>query len=147
MPLDEALNQALNSLRGYDGDIGAQIQREPLPEVIGERGQLAQVFQNVLSNALKYRKAGESPLIKVWAERSASEWVIAVRDNGIGFKPMYADRIFGLFKRLHRDAYPGTGVGLGICKRIVERHGGRISAESEGDGLGATFRFTLKPAD
>jgi PAS domain S-box-containing protein len=145
VPLDEALDQAIAAVDGDNS--GARIEREPLPRVIGEPGQLAQVFQNLLSNAMKYRRAGEPPVVRVWAERADSEWVIAVRDNGIGFDPQYAERIFGLFKRLHRDAYPGTGVGLGICRRIVERHGGRIWAESAGEGLGATFRFTLRPAD
>ena len=145
--LDAALEQAIGSLDGANSDSGARIEREQLPLVVGERGQLAQVFQNLLSNALKYRRADVPPVIRVWAERSVSEWVISVQDNGIGFDPVYAERIFGLFKRLHRDAYPGTGVGLGICRRIVERHGGRIWAESQGEGCGATFRFTLRSVD
>jgi PAS domain S-box-containing protein len=145
--LDEALDQAITALDGFNESSVAHIEREPLPVAIGDRGQIAQVFQNVLSNAFKYKQPGKAPSVRVWAERSASEWIISVRDRGIGFDPIYAERIFGLFKRLHRDAYPGTGVGLGICKRIVERHGGRIWAESEGNGLGSTFRFTLKAED
>ena len=145
--LDAALDQAIGLLDGASSDSGARIEREPLPMVIGERGQLAQVFQNLLSNAMKYRRAGEAPVVRVWAEGSVSEWLISVQDNGIGFDPIYGERIFGLFKRLHRDAYPGTGVGLGICRRIVERHGGRIWAESDGEGRGATFRFTLRAVD
>jgi PAS domain S-box-containing protein len=147
LPLDEALDYAVTALDSGNADSGVRIEREPLPPVMGERGQLVQVFQNLLSNAIKYRRAGEVLVVRVWAERAASEWVISVRDNGIGFNPLYAERIFGLFKRLHRNSYPGTGVGLGICRRIVERHGGRIWAESEGEGLGATFRFTLPAVD
>jgi light-regulated signal transduction histidine kinase (bacteriophytochrome) len=112
--------------------------------VRGQEAQLAQVFQNLLSNALKYRKQTERPRVRVSADRKDAEWMISVADNGIGFDPEYSERIFGLFRRLHKDDYPGTGIGLAICNRIVERYGGRIWAESPGEGLGATIFFTLR---
>lgn len=117
-----------------------------LPTVQGQEGQLSQVFQNLLSNALKYRNPNEQLQIGISARRDASGWVIGVRDNGIGFEQKHAERIFGLFKRLYRDEYPGTGVGLAICKRILERNGGRIWAESE-PNRGSTFYFTAPGAD
>jgi two-component system, chemotaxis family, sensor kinase Cph1 len=105
------------------------------------------VFQNLISNAIKFRRPGEKPRIHVRAEREGSEWRLAVRDEGIGFDPQYADTIFAAFKRLHsRGKYPGTGIGLAICKRIVEGHGGRIWADSKPD-CGATFYFTLPATD
>jgi light-regulated signal transduction histidine kinase (bacteriophytochrome) len=103
---------------------------------------MAHVFQNVLSNALKYRKRGAPPEIQIAAVRDRDEWIVSVRDNGIGFDPRYSERIFGLFKRLYKDEYPGTGLGLAICKRIVERYGGRMWAQGRPDD-GATFYFSL----
>jgi light-regulated signal transduction histidine kinase (bacteriophytochrome) len=103
---------------------------------------MAQLFQNLIANALKFR--GEAtPEILIQAEIKDSEWVISVQDNGIGIKPQYLERIFVIFQRLHgRDKYPGTGIGLAICRKIVERHGGCIWVESE-PGIGTTFYFTL----
>jgi light-regulated signal transduction histidine kinase (bacteriophytochrome) len=121
---------------------GAVITADALPLTLGDTSQMAHVFQNILSNALKYRKADIPPDIRVTAERDGDNWVICIRDNGIGFESQYAERIFGLFKRLHQDAYPGTGLGLAICKRIVERYGGHMWAKSVG-GEGATFYFSL----
>jgi signal transduction histidine kinase len=114
--------------------------------VLADESQLAQVFQNILSNAIKYRKVGEPARIHVSAEAEDGTCTIAVRDHGIGFHLDYSTRIFGLFKRLHRDEYPGTGLGLAICKRIVERYGGTIWAESA-PGAGATFYFRLPAAE
>jgi signal transduction histidine kinase len=120
----------------------AVIVADPLPKVLGETGQLALVFQNLLSNALKYVK-DNTPQIHISAHSKGDMWAISVRDNGIGFEQKYAERIFGLFKRLHhKDEYPGTGLGLAICQRIVERYGGNMWAEST-LGEGATFYFTL----
>jgi light-regulated signal transduction histidine kinase (bacteriophytochrome) len=113
-----------------------------MPRVRGDAAQLAHVFQNLLSNALKYRNKGVSPEIHCGAELAGNQWIVSVRDNGIGFEQQYAERIFGLFKRLHKDEYPGTGLGLAICKRIVERYGGRIWAEGR-PGEGSTFHFSL----
>ena len=101
------------------------------------------VFQNLISNALKYRKVAIAPRVQISARQEGSEWIISVKDNGIGFEQQYSQRIFGLFKRLHKDDYPGTGLGLAICHRIIERYGGRIWAESI-LGEGSAFHFTLR---
>ena len=103
---------------------------------------MALVFQNLLSNALKYRKLNVTPEIRISSQKTSSEWIISVKDNGIGFEQLYALRIFGLFKRLHNDEFPGTGLGLAICQRIVERSRGRMWAEGT-PGQGATFYFAL----
>jgi light-regulated signal transduction histidine kinase (bacteriophytochrome) len=107
--------------------------------------ELTQLFQNLIGNALKYRNPDCPPKIHIMAESHGDEWVVSVRDNGIGFDPQYAERIFGVFKRLHNRQYPGTGIGLAICKRIVERHCGTIWASGE-TGKGATFFFTMPRA-
>jgi signal transduction histidine kinase len=120
----------------------AVITAEPLPLVRGDTKQMAHVFQNILSNALKYRKADVAPNIHISAKHDGQRWVISIHDNGIGFEPQYAERIFGLFKRLHKDDYPGTGLGLAICQRIVERYGGHMWAEGRPQ-QGATFHFAL----
>jgi signal transduction histidine kinase len=104
---------------------------------------LMQLFQNLISNSIKYRSE-ETPRIHVSAERDAEGWLFAVRDNGIGIDPEDAGRVFGMFKRLHGSEIPGTGIGLALCKKIVERQGGRIWVESE-KGRGATFKFTIPP--
>jgi len=140
--LAESFREALSVLRNRIEDSGCVITAEFLPQVSGDVSQMAHVFQNLLSNALKYRKQETPPRIHIAARRNGSDWIISVRDNGIGFQPQYAERIFGLFKRLHKDEYPGTGLGLAICKRIVERYGGRIWAEGT-PGVGATFHFSL----
>ena len=140
--LAESLSEALSVLKSRLEDSGAVISVQSLPVVQGDPQQISHVFQNLLSNALKYRKKEAPPEIYISARAEGDHWVVSVRDNGIGFEPQYAERIFGLFKRLHKDEYPGTGVGLAICQRIVERHGGRIWAEGR-PGEGATFYFTL----
>jgi light-regulated signal transduction histidine kinase (bacteriophytochrome) len=113
-----------------------------LPEVIADSTQLAQVFQNLITNGIKFH-GEEAPRIHISAEKKASEWVFSVQDNGIGIDPQYSERIFEVFKRLHNmEEYPGTGIGLAVCKKIVERHGCRIWVESE-LGKGSTFYFTL----
>jgi chemotaxis family two-component system sensor kinase Cph1 len=100
-----------------------------------------QLFQNLIGNSLKYR-SDQPPAIHVSAKRDGNQWVFSVKDNGIGIHPKYHGRIFGIFKRLHRDEYPGTGIGLAICSKIVDRYGGRMWVESE-VGKGANFFFTL----
>lgn len=147
LDLSAALAESLSVLKSRIEETRATITFEPLPAVRGDYVQLAQVFQNVLANALKYRKHGVAPQIHITARRTAERWIIGVEDNGIGFEQEYAERIFGLFKRLHgKEDYPGTGLGLAICKRIIERHGGAMWAEGR-PGEGATFYFSLCAPD
>ena len=141
--LDEDLEAALTNLAQTITENGGSISHDPMPTVVVDQGQMISVFQNLIGNAMKYRQPGRTPEVHISAERKDAEWVISVRDNGIGFDPKHAAAIFMPFKRLHgKDEYAGTGVGLAICKRIVEAHGGRIWAESK-PGEGSTFHFTL----
>jgi light-regulated signal transduction histidine kinase (bacteriophytochrome) len=142
------LDQALTNLQVAIEETGATVTHSALPTVMGDGTQLVQLFQNLIGNAIKFRNQ-RPPEIDVRAEIQngsggvARYWQFSVQDNGIGIESQYAERIFLIFQRLHdRDEYPGTGIGLAICKRIVERHGGRIWVESE-PGKGSTFRFTL----
>lgn len=140
--VETTLGEALDNLRGAVEASGAVVTHGPLPTVIADAGQLRQLFQNLLGNALKFR-GEEPPRVHVSCEQRGGEWRCSVRDNGIGIDPQYAERIFIIFQRLHQQAeYPGTGIGLALCKKIVERHGGRIWVESQ-PGKGATFCFTL----
>jgi PAS domain S-box-containing protein len=140
--LNEAWAEAVKTMESRIGEAGATLSVAPLPVVRGEASQFAHVFQNLLSNSLKYRHAGVPPKVDVSARRDGANWVVSVQDNGIGFEPQYAERIFGLFKRLHKDEFSGTGLGLAICQRIVERYGGRIRAEGR-PGRGSTFHIVL----
>jgi PAS domain S-box-containing protein len=140
--LSAALSEARSVLHNRIEESGAEIHAEELPLVCGNTQQIAHVFQNLLSNALKYRKPDVQPQIRISAKREDKQWIIALQDNGIGFEQQYAERIFGLFKRLHNAEYPGTGVGLAICQRIIERYGGRMWAEGKSD-VGAIFYFSL----
>jgi light-regulated signal transduction histidine kinase (bacteriophytochrome) len=136
------LRETLSALEVSIQESGANLTHDGLPTVQGDRVQLGQLFQNLISNALKYRN-GQEPRIHVGCERREREWLLFVRDNGIGIDERFAEKIFVIFQRLHtREQYPGTGIGLAVCKRIVERHGGRIWVEST-PGNGATFFFTL----
>jgi PAS domain S-box-containing protein len=143
-PADGAaiFDAACANLRSPIGENGAAVTHSHLPTVRGDRTQFVQLFQNILGNAIKYR-SDAPPRINVSAARQNGEWVFAVKDNGIGIDPKFSERIFTIFQRLHTQAeYPGTGVGLAICKKIVERHGGRIWVESR-PGQGSTFYFTI----
>jgi PAS domain S-box-containing protein len=139
--LNEAVDWAVGNLQTAIDQSGATVETGPLPTLCGDSLLLSQLFQNLIGNAIKYRGA-EPPRIRISAEQMNGEWVISVSDNGLGIDPAYHDKIFGVFRRLHGNEYPGTGIGLALCKRIVEKHGGRIWVESE-VGKGATFRFAL----
>ena len=135
-------DQALANLKVTIEESGAVVDRGPLPTVMADKLQIGQLLQNLIGNAIKYH-GDEPPRVHVSAEQKGNEWVFSVRDNGIGIDPQFAERIFVIFQRLHnREKYPGTGIGLAICKKIVERHGGRIWLESQ-VGSGATFYFTI----
>jgi PAS domain S-box-containing protein len=144
--LEEVFRRALAHLAPSIEELGARVTRDPLPTALADDSQLEQVFLNLLSNALKFRGPA-APRIHVSARRLDGTWRFSVADNGIGIEAQFFERIFVLFQRLHtREHYPGTGIGLAICKKIVERHGGRIWVESE-PGKGTTFHFTLHAAD
>jgi len=137
----EVVSWALENLQLAIRESGAVVEIGDLPTVTGERINLTQVFQNLIGNAIKYRGLS-APLVKIDARADGQNWVFSIADNGIGIAPAYHETIFGLFKRLHAEDYAGTGIGLAVCKRIIERHRGRIWVESA-PGEGSTFRFTL----
>lgn len=140
--LDDCADAALNALGLRIEDTKAKITRDELPQVTGDPTMLTQLYQNLIGNSLKFIKE-KQPVIHLTAVREGEKWVLGVRDNGIGMKPEYAERVFQPFQRLHnRSEYEGTGIGLSICKKTVQRHGGDIWVESE-LGHGAHFRFTL----
>jgi PAS domain S-box-containing protein len=140
--MEVALDNVLINLKASIKDNKAQITHDPLPTINGDPSQIHQALQNLIANAIKFH-GNKPPKIHISAEDSGGEWLFSIDDNGIGIDPEHKDQIFKIFKRLHiREEYPGTGIGLAICKRIVERHGGHIWVESE-EGKGSTFYFTL----
>lgn len=140
--LEAVLHQVLADIDTALEDSGAVVTFDPLPTVKADASQMKQLLQNLIGNAIKFHGT-DPPRIHVSAQQKHHQWVFSIRDNGIGIDPQYAERIFLVFQRLHtRAEYPGTGIGLAICKKIVERHGGRIWVESC-TGKGATFYFTL----
>ena len=144
--MEEAYERATQNLKLAIKDSAATVTRDPLPTVLADNLQMTQLLQNLISNAIKFRGASP-PRVHVGVRRQDEHWLFFVRDNGIGIDPQYAERIFVIFQRLHnRDEYPGTGIGLAICRKIIERHGGQIWVESQ-VGQGATFYFTLLPAE
>lgn len=144
--VNQVLKEVRNNLNASINDTGAMLDVQQFPVVKSERSLLFQLFQNLISNAIKYRRVGVQPLVEVGTIRRNNELVYFVRDNGLGIPKEYYDTVFLAFKRLHNKSdYEGTGVGLAICKKIVDIHGGRIWIESE-PGVGSTFLFTLKGA-
>jgi two-component system, LuxR family, sensor kinase FixL len=145
----DVVRMVISDLEVRAQERNGRVEAADLPVVFGDRGQLAQLFQNLIGNGLKFQKPGESPVVKVSSEAvppsdgAGAGWRITVEDNGIGFDEKYRDRIFQIFQRLHgRSEYEGTGIGLAICRKIVERHGGAIAAHSS-PGAGAKFVITL----
>ena len=142
VPAGDVVKRTLQTLAATIAESGAQVHCDTLPTVVGDPGQLGQLMQNLIANGIKYRN-GKAPEIHIGCARQNGDWLFSVRDNGIGIDPQYAERIFVIFQRLHtREEYEGSGIGLAICKKIVERHGGRIWVESE-VGKGSEFFFTL----
>jgi signal transduction histidine kinase len=136
------LSQVLMNLKVAIAECQAVVTHDPLPTIMGDEIQLMQLFQNLISNAIKFHRE-EPPCVHISVVQQQNDWVFSVRDNGIGMEPEYFERIFTIFQRLHsRAEYPGTGIGLAVCKKIVERHGGRIWVESELE-VGTTFYFTI----
>jgi len=139
---EAVLAQSVNDLKVTIEENGALVTHDPLPTVMADSPQLEQLFQNLIGNAIKFR-GNEPPHVHISASRNGKGWIFSIRDNGIGFAPEYSERVFVIFQRLHsRQEYAGTGIGLAICKKIVERHGGHIWVESD-VGKGAIFRFTI----
>lgn len=142
----KACQEAIDNLQAAITETGAEVTVGPLPDVTGDPAQIVQVFQNLVGNAVKFRRDGEAPRIAIAAAPRGPDVEFSVRDHGIGIEERHLDQVFQIFKRLHAaDRYPGTGVGLALCKKIVERHGGTIRCES-GSGAGTTFSFTLPAA-
>lgn len=139
---ETALAIALNNLQIAIEETNAEISHDLMPQVMGDEGQIAQILQNLVGNAIKFR-GDKIPRIHIGVEQDGNEWLFSVSDNGIGLEAQYYERIFIIFQRLHnREEYFGTGIGLAISKRIIERHGGRIWVESK-PGVGSTFFFTI----
>jgi PAS domain S-box-containing protein len=140
---EEALQRALRNLGGAIEDSAAQVTHDTLPAVMADQGQLVQLFQNLVGNAIKYQEPGVPKIHISAAKTGNNKWMFSVQDNGLGIESQYFEKIFGIFQRLHkREEFTGTGIGLAICKKIVERHGGSISVQSQ-LGQGSTFRFAL----
>jgi light-regulated signal transduction histidine kinase (bacteriophytochrome) len=136
------LDQTLDNLQRSIEESGVEVSHDLLPTIVADDVQLSQLFQNLIGNAVKF-KSDNPPRVHISAEKNETKWVFSVQDNGIGIEKEYADRIFVIFQRLHgKGEYPGTGIGLAISKKIVERHGGRIWMDSE-LGKGSTFYFTI----
>ena len=145
---EDALQTALLNLQSAIQETGARITHDPLPAILGEEVMVVQLFQNLVGNALKYR-SDRPPEIHIGAAKGPRDWVFSVTDNGIGIPEPYRETVFGVFKRLHGREHPGIGMGLALCRKVVERYGGRIWVEEPPSGIGTTFQFTLpiEPAE
>lgn len=141
MALRTAIDESLMNLVSSVEASGAKIVYEDLPEILVEEGAFVQLFQNLIGNAIKYR-GDRQPNIRIAVESQDDVWICSVKDNGIGIDKAHSEKIFQAFSRLHGKEYPGSGIGLAICKKIVERNGGRIWVESQ-PSRGSTFRFTI----
>jgi light-regulated signal transduction histidine kinase (bacteriophytochrome) len=139
---ETVLTATLMNLDSAIQESKAKVTHDPLPTVPFDFARLTQVFQNLVSNAVKYRRADTEPRIHVSAAEGANEWTFGVSDNGLGIDPRYREQVFGVFKRLHGKEFPGTGMGLAIVKKIIERRGGRVWVESSLN-TGSTFHFTI----
>jgi len=136
------INSVITYLHVIINESNAEISCSNLPTIMADHSQLVQLFQNLITNSIKY--SDKKPVIQISAKEKNNEWIFSIKDNGIGIDPQYHDKIFGIFERLHgRSKYSGTGIGLAICKKIIERHGGEIWVESKGEGKGSIFFFTL----
>lgn len=138
---DAVFQAAVMNLSVAIRESGATVTHDPLPDVLIDFGQLTQIFQNLIGNAIKY-KGEQPPVVHVSAEEKETHWIFSFRDNGIGIDPAYKDQVFGIFKRLHGREYPGTGMGLAICKKIIDRYGGEMWVESQ-PSEGSDFRFSI----
>jgi PAS domain S-box-containing protein len=140
---EAAVQEAVRNLQAAIEGSNASVDWDPLPVLSVDQGQFTQLFQNLLGNSIKFTKKEQAPRIHISAADSGAEWLFSVQDNGIGIEPQHAERVFQVFQRLHtKEEFPGAGIGLAVCKTVVERHGGRIWMESE-PGVGSTFRFTV----
>ena len=143
LDLNEIVHTASDNLAAQIRETEAAVHITSLPALKGDSSQMIQLFQNLISNAIKFHQHGGKPRIVIQAEEQSDDWVISISDNGIGIDPQFHQRIFTVFQRLHtREEYSGTGIGLAICKKVVERHRGRIWLESE-HGIGSTFYFSI----
>jgi two-component system, chemotaxis family, sensor kinase Cph1 len=141
--METALERSLSHVRSRISETDAIVTSDPMPTIVADSTQLMQLFQNLIANAIKFRKPDETPQIHISVQRQEDDWLFSISDNGIGIEPQYFERIFVIFQRLHtRDEYPGSGMGLTICKKIVECHRGKIWVTSE-PGRGTTFSFTI----
>lgn len=140
---NEIFRLSVENLKMALAEAGANVTHDPLPQVVGDASQLVQLLQNLIANAVKYRAPGRTPEVHVSVEEKPGAWIFSIKDNGIGIEPQYYETIFVIFQQLHaRNKYPGSGVGLATCRRIVERHRGKIWVESK-PGEGSTFYFTI----
>ena len=147
--LNAAANEAIDRLDATITDTDARVTIADLPTIVGDATLLTQLFQNLIANSIKFRRMDEPPAVKISAERKDDQWEFACQDNGIGIAPAHAERVFVIFQRLHpRDAYPGTGIGLALCRKIVDFHGGHIWVDTPShDGSGTTIRWTIPGAE